>query len=98
MTAKDLLRHVIDNSHALMQVLPHCVVGAKMRKGGVCRVEFETTNMTANDLMYFASDDKPAPRKPKYVGVVLWVPFDEYMRLENESLAAESASFSTGGL
>lgn len=91
MTAKELLTHVIESKEARMQVLPNCVLGAKMRKDGVARIEFETTNMTANDLMYFSSDDKPAARKPQFVGVILWVPFDEYMALENQPELAAAA-------
>ncbi len=81
MTGTELLAAALNMVGVKVQPIYDVVLGAKMRKDGSCRVEFETVNMTANDLMFFASDDKPVSREPKYIGVILWVPFADYMAL-----------------
>ncbi len=81
MTGVELLAAALQSVGVKIQPLYDVVLGAKMRKDGSCRVEFETVNLTANDLMFFASPDKPVEREPKYIGVILWMPFAEYMAL-----------------
>lgn len=93
MTITELITKHLAENDAPVQLLHECVTDAKNVKAkgfGASRIPahtkltFSTLHMTANDLMYFTfpidrlDHAADASRKPKYIGVVLWVPFDFY--------------------
>lgn len=95
MTLGDIIRHSLTN--APLQFLHECLLGARdvNRRGSkgakkghepYTRVEFATTNMTCNDAFYWGGGFKgaPADRRPKYVGVIVWIPRDDYDRLSGK--------------
>lgn len=73
-----------------IQFLHECVVGAravngpgtkgaKKGHGAYTRVEFQTQQMTPNDLLYWSGElGRPNSRKPQYIGVVVWIPYEAY--------------------
>ena len=80
MTLAEIIRTTADISP--IQFLHECLAGAqdvkrKKNADAHTRVTFLTQQMTCNDAFYWGSGggDK---RKPKYVGVVVWIPFDAY--------------------
>lgn len=86
MTVADVLTAAIAGNLLVVQYLHECVLGArtvKPRKGipAHTRVEFATQNMTPSDLIY-NSVERGASRKPKYVGLIVWIPREEYEEFE----------------
>ncbi len=71
---------------APIQFVHECVLGARLVNGNrrkkeqpYTRVEFATQQMTPNDLMFYTREDvNDLRRKPKYVGIIVWVPWDDY--------------------
>lgn len=73
-------------SVAKVQLLTECVLGARavQKRGTVpshTRVEFATQNMSVDDVLYFSGElGRPASRRPQYVGLIVWIPFEDYDR------------------
>ena len=84
MSIGDLIRSAVDRSKA--QFLHDCALGARAVKRkrdspAHTRIEFGTTNMSVDDLLYFDRNfGGGESRKPQHVGIILWVPFEAYER------------------
>lgn len=88
MTIGEILKRFIDDSP--MQFLHECLLGAtavngsgsRGRKKGhqrYTRVTFATDKMTPDDAMWFTGQlGRSDERKPKYIGIVVWVPTKDY--------------------
>ena len=79
MTIAKLLKTVIDNPATQVQYLSECLIGAKTvarskKGGGYTKVEFGTINFHPNDAVN--------QQGARYVGMIVWVPRDEYDRLQ----------------
>lgn len=96
----DIVRSAIDVSP--VQFLHECVRNAKRisRAKSIpahTRVEFETIQMTPDDLLYWSREfGQPRSRRPKYVGVIVWIPFETYESATSVA-ASDPHAASTGG-
>lgn len=68
---------------AKVQFLHECLVGVlkPSRRSKVwpsSAVTFATDSLTPTEVLYWTDIHRPPPR---YVGIVLWVPFEEYEKL-----------------
>ncbi len=88
MTIREMVKAAADLEHLALQYLNDCVQNARtMGKRGhqYTKVTFTTDAMTPNDLMWLACDaPRPVERKPKFVGVILWIPMQDYERMSGE--------------
>ena len=73
MTIAKLLKKVIDNPETKVQYLSECLIGAKTI-GRYTKVEFGTLSFHPNDAVN--------PQDAKYVCLIVWMPKDEYYRLQ----------------
>jgi len=87
----DIIRDAL--ATAPLQLLHECMTGAQTRKKprGTTEVKFLTQNMTPNDLMWFAGAlGRSESRKPKHIGIVVWVPTPIYEGLSPSAREAPS--------
>jgi hypothetical protein len=82
MTIGEIIQRVLDK--APIQFVHECLVSVRSvnRKKDApahTRVEIATTEMTPNDALYWSGEfGRDESRKPKYVGVIVWIPRAEY--------------------
>ena len=78
MTIAGLLKAVIDNPDTQVQYLNDCLISAKATKnkkgGGYTKVEFGTVNYSPGDVINHQTS--------QYVGMIVWIPRDEYDKLQ----------------
>lgn len=64
MTIAELVRLALEDDNVRVQILP-----------------FLSQNMTPDDLLLHSAElGKPESQTPKYVGIIVWVPFDDYQK------------------
>ncbi len=85
MTFNEILRAVAERDDCKVQLVHECMSSSQAMKGkkgrqSYTRLTIETTEFTPNDMMYYTFD-RPGTRTPKHVGIIVWVPFEEYNRM-----------------
>jgi hypothetical protein len=93
MTIAEIIRATVDISP--VQFIHECLTGAqdvKKKKDSPAhtRVTFVTEHMTCNDAFYWGSGGGNA-RKPKHVGIVVWIPLEAYEKATSTNAVDPSA-------
>lgn len=75
----DIIRAALPTAN--LQILFECMTSAQARRkpAGTTAITFLTPYMTPDDVLWFTGElGRPDTRKPKYVGVIVWVPVEIY--------------------
>jgi hypothetical protein len=80
-TIAEIIKSTCDIS--AVQFIHECLLGASDSKRTktrppFSRITFATDKMNANDAFYWSSPSEFTNRKPKYIGLVVWVPYEAY--------------------